>query len=270
LAHKPFDVATKQLVQSDPLAWLRLLGLPGTNAELIDADLATIVAEADRILRVTNPDYLAHFELQSTYKPDMGNRMLFYNVVAYYKYRIPVHSAIILLRKEADGPAMTGRVAYGTLDFQYKIVRIWEKSPEDILDAALALLPLAPITNVAADSLPGVIKRMEARIDSEARPEDRGLIWTTTWLLLGLKYDPEFSRHLLRGVVAMKESSTYQYTLEEGRVEEARRMLFLFGSKRLGEPDARTRAIVDNMTSQQVEQLATRLLEVESWDRLLD
>ena len=69
---KPFDVATKQLVEADPLAWLRFLGLPGTSAELIDADLATVVAEADRILRVTNPDYLAHVEMQATYKMDMG------------------------------------------------------------------------------------------------------------------------------------------------------------------------------------------------------
>ena len=44
---KPFDVATKQLVAADPLAWLRFLGLPGESAELIDADLSAVVAEAD-------------------------------------------------------------------------------------------------------------------------------------------------------------------------------------------------------------------------------
>lgn len=60
---KPFDAATKQLVQKDPLAWLRFLGLPGETVELVDTDLTSVVAEADRILRVHNPDYLAHFEM---------------------------------------------------------------------------------------------------------------------------------------------------------------------------------------------------------------
>jgi predicted transposase YdaD len=177
---KPFDVATKQLVEADPLAWLRFLGLPGEAAELIDADLATVVADADRILRVTSPDYLAHIELQSSYKVDMGDRTLPYNVVAYYKYRLPIESAVLLLRKEADGPAISGHVAYGSLNFGYRVVRIWEKSPQELLNAPLALLPLAPLTDVSADDLPNVVQRMEERIDAEAPVEERGLLWTTT------------------------------------------------------------------------------------------
>lgn len=276
---KPFDVATKQLVAADPLAWLRFLGLPGESAELIDADLSAVVAEADRILRVHNPDYLAHFELQASYKVDMGIRTLFYNVVAYYKFRQPIESVVLLLRKEADGPAMSGNVAYGSLKFAYRVVRIWEKSPEELLNSPLALLPLAPLTNISAEDLPSVVQRMERRIDTEAPAEERGLLWTTTWLLLGLKYDPEFSRQLLKGVMGMKESSTYQYTLEEGRVqgreqgriEEARNMLVLLGSKRFGEADINTQASLDNSTSlEQLEQLAARLFEVESWQELLN
>ena len=36
---KPFDAATKQLVELAPLEWLHFLGLPGTEAEMIDGDL---------------------------------------------------------------------------------------------------------------------------------------------------------------------------------------------------------------------------------------
>lgn len=72
----------------------------------------------------------------------------------------------------------------------------------------------------------------------------------------------------------MRESSTYQYILqegkEEGRVEEARRMLLLMGGKRLGEPDAQAQAALDAITShERLEQLATRLFEAESWQELL-
>ena len=209
---------------------------------------------------------------------DMGDRTLFYNVVAYYKYRLPIESVVLLLRKEADGPAMSGRVAYGSLTFGYRVVRLWEKSLEELLAAPLALLPLTPLTNVSANDLPALVQRMEQRIDREAPVEERSSLWTTTWLLLGLKYDPEFARDLLKGVMAMKESSTYQYMMEEGRaegreqgrVEEARRMLLLIGGKRFGETDADTQVAVNRITSQQqLEQLATRLFEVESWQELL-
>ncbi len=306
---KPFDVATKYLVETDPLAWVKFLGLPGASAELMEADLSTIVAEADRILRITDPDYLAHLEMQAAYKPDVGDRIFFYNAVTYYKYRLPVDSSVILLRKEADGPAMTGKVAYGSLQFRYRVIRLWEYTPEDLLEAPLALLALAPITNVSEDDLPEVIRRMEARLEMEAS-ENRSEFWTTTWLLMGLKYTPELSKHLLRGVRNMKESSTYQYMMEEGREEgrrigiqeglqeglqkglreglregiqegiregiqegqrnEARRLLVLIGNKRLGEPDAKSKQILDAVSSlPMLEEWVSRVYEVESWQELL-
>lgn len=100
------------------------------------------------------------------------------------------------------------------------------------------------------------------------------MLWTTTYLLLGLKYDREFARQLLKGVLKMKESSTYQAILEEGaekgRVEGERRLLLIAGSRRFGEPDPQTEAALDKITSpQQLEQLAARLFEVESWQELL-
>ncbi len=43
------------------------------------------------------------------------------------------------------------------------------------------------------------------------------------------------------------------------------------GGKRFGEAKAQTQAALDEITSQQqLEQLATRLFEVESWQGLLD
>src|SRR5581483_1516222 len=124
------------------------------------------------------------------------------------------------------------------------------------------------------DELPGVVRRMEERIDAEAPLEEKGMLRTTTFLLMGLRYDPEFSRQLLKGVMEMKESSTYQYIIQEGieqgieqgRTQEARRLLLIMGGKRFGEPDAQAQAALDKITSpQQLEQLAARLFEVESW-----
>ncbi|HZP80036.1 MAG TPA: hypothetical protein VFB21_00235 [Chthonomonadaceae bacterium] len=70
----------------------------------------------------------------------MGERMLLYNVLAYSRYKLPVQSVIILLRKEADGPAMSGKIGYeapqsqaGSLALRYRVVRVWEKAVEEVL-----------------------------------------------------------------------------------------------------------------------------------------
>ena len=163
------------------------------------------------------------------------------------------------------------------------------------------LLPLVPLTSVSPEDLPEIIQRMEARVEEEA-PESRNEFWTATWLLLGLRYNAEVAKQLLRGVVGMKESSTYQYMMEEGRAEgrikgiqegrqegkqegrqegkqeglhegktnEARRMLVLLGRKRLGELDAQTMVQLEAIfSSEELERLALRLFEVESWQELL-
>jgi predicted transposase YdaD len=61
------------------------------------------------------------------------------------------------------------------------------------------------------------------------------------------------SAQLFRGVVSMKESSTYQAILEEGRLEgrnqgavaEARRVLRLLGDEAYGPPEAQTAALIE-------------------------
>jgi hypothetical protein len=72
----------------------------------------------------------------------------------------------------------------------------------------------------------------------------------------------------------MRDSSTYQAILDEGRVEGRvegeRRLLLLLGTPRFGEPDAATRTRIESITdSETLERLAARLLSTSSWDELL-
>ncbi len=73
----------------------------------------------------------------------------------------------------------------------------------------------------------------------------------------------------------MKESSTYQAILEEGKTEgkaeEARKMLLLLGRDRFGEPSARILALLHAVTDLgRLETMAIRLLHVTAWEELLD
>ena len=283
---KQFDATTKQLVETDPLSWVRLVGLPGASAQVVEADLATVTAEADRVLRVDGPEpYLAHLEFQTGYDATMGKRLLRYNALLHYRHDLPVESTVVLLRREADGPQLTGTLRYGTapagtaaLDFRYRIVRVFEQDPNAVLAGGLATLPLAPLCAVSADAVQRVVDGMRARIEREASPAEAGMLWTATYVLMGLRYPRAFSEQMLKEVRQMKDSVTYQAIIAEGeargetrgRAKEARDLILRLGRKRFGPPAAPAAAALAAIDSvERLEQLAERLLEAESWDELL-
>ncbi len=87
----------------------------------------------------------------------------------------------------------------------------------------------------------------------------------------------------------MKESSTYQAILregraegiaqglaegrivgrEEGRADEACALILRLGTKRFGEPEISTITTLSTLSLEHLEDLALRPLEVESWAELL-
>jgi hypothetical protein len=59
----PFDETLKHLVETQPSAWLEYVGMPGRQAEVIDADLSTLTAEADKVIKVrARKSSLVHLE----------------------------------------------------------------------------------------------------------------------------------------------------------------------------------------------------------------
>jgi hypothetical protein len=72
----------------------------------------------------------------------------------------------------------------------------------------------------------------------------------------------------------MKESSTYQAIVEEGRTEgaiaEARKLLRRLGDKTLGPPDAPTAAALNGIADlERLETLCERVSSATSWQQLL-
>jgi predicted transposase YdaD len=96
---------------------------------------------------------------------------------------------------------------------------------------------------------------------------------------MGLRYEQALIQSLLRGVVNMKESVTYQAILEEGMAEgkakgeaaEARKVLLLQGREQFGDPSAKIVALLDAVTDLgRLEALLLRLLHAKTWEELLD
>ena len=307
---KPFDATTKELLESDPRAWLELLlGRKVGEVRILNVDLSTITTEADTVLLVQEIEpWVVHLEFQSSYDPDLPLRLQRYSILVHYRRRFPVVSIALLLCPDANGPAMTGLLQHRWPDglvyheFRYNVVRTWERPADEILAGGLATLPLAPLANVKENELPAVIQAMRQRLDREATRGQAGMLWTATYVLMGLTYSDELIDRLLEGVQSMKESVTYQKILREGLakgrdegraegrvegraegrdegraegrvegpVEGERRILRRQGTRRFGKPDTHIEAALDAIADlERLEQLSDRVLEVKTWDELL-
>lgn len=274
----PYDASTKYLVQTRLADWLPLTGRT-TNAavEMVDADLATVTAAADRVLCVhENPPWLFHLELQSSRDRGLLPNLHVYNGLLERQHGLLVRTVVVLLRRSADSADLTGEYLRGFpgeppyLVFRYQLVRLWELPATTFLNGGLGIVPLAPLSDIVEANLPGVIARMQERIGQEATPEEAGTLWTAADVLMGLRYPRNLVAQLLQGVHVMKESVTYQAIVEEGVIRGAHEFLLRQGRKKFGAPDERTESTLRSITDlDRLNYLSERLLDVSTWAELL-
>lgn len=282
----PFDATTKTLVDFRPEDWVRFLGLPFTDCQVIDSDLATVSTEADRLIEVQGETpFVAHIEFQSGHDgAAIPERLLRYNGIAVLKTGRSVLSYAILLKPEADSPRLVGVLELSRPDgsaylrFEYGVIRLWQIPARMVLSGGLATLPLALLSDLSGTTAEAVVEQIDLRVRAEASENQSEELWASAYLLSGLRFSAVESALLLGKVVAqMRESSTYQKILadgkaeglNEGRLEEARESLLRLGSRRLGAPDSSIRGILERASLTRLHAWMDRLLEVESWQELL-
>jgi predicted transposase YdaD len=296
----PFDATLKELVQAHAADWLALLHeSPSAPVKILTPDLSTVTAFTDIVLHMG--DALLHLDFQSGPDSALPRRVLLYNVLLYDGYQLPVHSVVILLRPRADRKDLTDTVNYaarpgrGGLDFRFEIIRLWQVPAEQLLASGLGTLPLAvlgqmPEGRSVEEALPEVIARLVQRIEAEASAEQAPILLTSSFVLMGLRLSRERALELFQGVRKMRESTTYQAILDEGRAEgeikgraegvamgeikgraeEARQLLLRLGQKKFGPPEASVAEAVRALDDvERLESLIERLLEVAGWQELL-
>ncbi len=253
---------------------------------MIDADVATVSGASDKALRVAaEPPYLLHLEFVAGHDTaTLPRKLLVRNALLQHRHDLPVHSAAILLRPEADSPQLTGRYqrafpgAEPYLTFRYQVLRVWRLPPGPLLTGGLPLLALAPISAVTAADLPGIIERIGQRLGGRRARRQAEVVWAAAYILLGLRYSAALAEQLYRGVVSMEESSTYQAILEKGRekglqegeVRGARKALRLVGDAAFGKPDARLAAAIEQLNDLgRLADLLKRVPTAGSWQELL-
>ena len=280
MEHNRLDVSTKELVWDDPAAWADRFGIgPPGPVSVIDSEITTLTASADKVLKVDAPDpYLIDLEPHSYHDTELARKLWYRQVALDYKHDLPVLTVLILLRKEADSPGLTGsyerHLPDGSLTnrYNFRVVRLWQEDPEPYLAGGVNLVPLAPLTDVTDADLPGLIDRMAGRINPEPKPRADKL-WIATLLLMGWRYDARLATQLLQGVWKnMRDSTTYQAILmegrqegrQEGRIAGERRLLLRQGTKKFGEPDAAIIAAIEAIHDvDRLESLGLRIIDAD-------
>lgn len=293
----PFDSTLKTLIEYFPEDWLRLLNLTAAGpVKVISADVSTTSSQADRVIFIGGKrPWILHIEVQVSRDRNLPSRLLRYNVLLSERHGVPVFTIVILLRPDADGPELSGQAVRELpergqyLDFRYQILRVWQESPDTFLDSGPGLMPLAPLAKGTVTGLPKIIRQMERLIGAEADKPTANDLWTATYVLMGLRYKPEATAEVLKGVRDLEESATYQVIIQKGEArgreqghiegliegeargasQEARRVLLRMGRKRLGEPTVPMLAAVNAVDDvETLETMIERVLEVENWHEL--
>jgi predicted transposase YdaD len=230
---KPFDTTMRELFELEPAAWLEFLGIPfpdPTLVPVVDSNVSTVTAEADKVVRVGGEQpMIVHAEFLSGRNPEQPEQSHWDNTILERRHRVPVWSVIVLIRPAAEGPELAGTLEKAfpgrgkKLWFKYDVIRVWLEPPERLLTGGLPILPLAPVSNVTPEQLPGVLTAVAERLKREAPLELRKILWASTMIMMGARYPREQVEALIRGVATMvlgirgiEDSWVYQNILVEG------------------------------------------------------
>lgn len=280
---KPFDATLNAMIDVRPGQWAdcfaRVAGLPPGPSTPVDTDLATTL-QADKVFRIDGPrPYLLHLELEANPRLGIPAELLRYNTLIAHQHDLPVETVLVLLRPKALASDQTGvfrRVGVtGAVitEFRYHVERAWERPADYWLVAGPGLAPLAVVTDEATENLEGMVAHVREHLDATGTAETvaRRLI-IATYFLCGLRHSPDAIENIFRRLnMLMEASSTYQATIQKGRVEALQGTLKRVGERKFrSPPDAATIAALQAITDLgRLERLTDRLLDANSWADLL-
>ncbi len=247
---KAYDSLFKALADEDPRGLLFLFGgLPlevPAKVSALPREVGLPTLQVDHVYQVQaqGRQWLAHFEAQTHYKPDLPERLVWYGTALTLRYRSPVQTTLVLL-VERNAPAEvpqrhTVRVGELEITLGYRVVKLWKLEARVALESGdLRLLPWVSLMRASEAEIAGALGRIQETGDR--------VLAAQAYLLAGLRYtkgSPESVRWLerVRDMLSddwIRESASFQMILDEGfekgiekgiekgRVEEARKTLSL-------------------------------------------
>jgi hypothetical protein len=279
-----FDATMKTLAAGFPRDFLTTFDAePTGQVQVLNVDLSTVTTSADFVVGLGEPvAEIIHIDFQSSADEGKHADVFVYNALLHRRYRVPVHSMVLLLRPTAAHSNMTGNLNYtgrqgrGKMDFDYELVRVWEIPAEKLLRGVLGTAPLAVLGQLPQGvelqvGLTGVAQQLIQRLDAEASEGQRRNLLTAAFLLTGMRVPRDVSRTVFAGVKAMHESDTYMAVIDEGREIQLKTDIRKIAVRRYGGIDDGTNTKLQGITDlERLERIFDRLLDAPDWQDLLD
>lgn len=290
----PFDATVKDLVVTHPHDFDQMFAQERTGpVDVLNVDLSTVSASTDVVIGYGDPlDSITDWNFQASRDPELISRALVYNALLHHRHHVLVESVIVLMRSKGNDTSLDGRYMYqsparggGKVEFRYRLIRLWEIPVSRLLRGGPGTLPLAVLGKLEHSGrrgLESIVNRVAQRIDEETSGEEERKLLTAAYTLIGLRTNREDATRLFKRIPQMKESTTYQAILDEGRDEgrdeglrqgelrASRNLILRLGKVKFGKCGKRVENRVNKIDD--LEQLAVlfeQMLSAKSWDELL-
>ena len=280
----PYDNLCKYLCEKYPdrfASWV--LGKPTEDVEILEPDLSIEPLRADAVTFLHTPDRILHLEFLAEVpeETNIPSQLLNDWVRLYWDYQVPVTQVLIWLKKTTAPAVFEDRFLLELTEHKYKVIRLWEISPDGLLQEP-ALLPLATLT--ATEDPAKLLVRVIEQVNTIEDEEERTDLYACTQILAGLREDIESIKHLFDEGL-MRESVIYQHIIKEGLaqgfsegltegLEQGRQAEILLIKRllkcRIGTVEPELLAKLDKLYFSQLEDLGEALLAFESVGDLTD
>lgn len=269
----PYDNLCKYLAEKYPerfAAWLLGQGV-AAPVEVLKTELTLEPIRADSVTFLRLLTRILHLEFQvkvPTDKP-MSLRMLNYWVRLHWQYEMPVTQVLIWLKRTNNPAVFETQFELESTRHGYQVVRLWEQSPEPLLQDP-ALLPLAVLC--AAEDPTELLNRVAREVGNIEDREQQQEISACTQVLAGLRFNKASIANFFREEI-MQESVIYQdilqkgrqqgleQGLEQGKKQEAIAMIMRPLTRRFGTLEADVQERISSLTTVQLEDLNEALFD---------
>ncbi|MDY6805048.1 MAG: DUF4351 domain-containing protein [Cyanobacteriota bacterium] len=265
-----YDNLCKYLAEKHPdrfASWLLGREVSGTTVFKTELSIEPIRADSVTFLRLEDRILHLEFQVNVPQNKPMPLRMLNYWVRLYWQHNLPITQVLIWLKQTSSEAVFETKFQLESVRCGFQVVRMWEQSPEALLQSR-ALLPMAVLCKT--DNATGLLSQVASEVAKIEMPEEREEIIGSTQLLAGLRFDVNLVRNLFRGGL-MRESVVFQEILQEGRQEgrqegkqeEALAIIYRQLARRIGTvaPELQQRLL--QLSVPQLEDLGEALLDFE-------
>ena len=270
-----YDNACKYLAEQYPQAFVRwLLKKDPQSLQILKTELVDEPIRADALLWLKIGEMVLHLEFQTNPQsyPPLPLRMLDYYVHLKRQYQCQVEQVVIFLKKTTSPTAFIDEYRDENTYHKYRVVRLWEQEAEPFLEE-LALLPLATLAK--SNEPEKLLRNVAQKIREIPEKSTQKQISGCTEILAGIRFTEPLIRSLFREEI-MKESVIYQSIhrqareeglqegLQQGLQDEALRLVLRQLTIVLGEIAPESKAKIEGLSQERLENLAEALLAFKS------